>query len=274
MALSNVLERLGRAVFESPFGSNRLTEQVPELAEIRLAVIDAVQAKSHRVSGRSVFPYDRIRVALLGVPEEQAAIFQGDFLARYFSDEVKTALKRGSYRFPEELAVEFAVESRLPLPEETWFSVETGMRKAEAEGAAAVAHSSGLLVVKKGAANHKRLSIEKAKTNIGRTLEVYRAAGPSRRNDLAFLGEGEVENTVSREHAHILRAEAKGEYRLFNDRSYRGEQNCGLWIIRDGTSLPVHRSARGTLLRAGDELHIGDAVVVFSIVSEDGSSRS
>ena len=78
MPIPNVIERLGRAIFESPFGANRIAKDAPELAEIRLAVLDAVKAKSHRVGGRNVFPFDLIRLRLLGIPQEQAAVLGGN----------------------------------------------------------------------------------------------------------------------------------------------------------------------------------------------------
>ena len=111
------------------------------------------------------------------------------------------------------------------------------------------------------------MRLEKARTNIGRVVDVYRAAGLFRRNDLAFAAETEINRSVSREHAHIQFDRAAGEYRLFNDRWYpRGESNhaeCGTWIVRDGMSQEVHRNARGTKLEHGDEIHFGLAVVVF-----------
>jgi pSer/pThr/pTyr-binding forkhead associated (FHA) protein len=114
-----------------------------------------------------------------------------------------------------------------------------------------------------GTAKQSELVLSKARTNIGRTEEVYRQEGPSRRNDLAFTEENEINRTVSREHAHILYSQKSGEYRIFNDRWYKGQSNCALWIVRDGLSQPVHRSARGTLLQAGDEIHLGNAVLRF-----------
>jgi hypothetical protein len=42
--------------------------------------------------------------------------------------------------------------------------------------------------------------------------------GIVRRNDLAFVGDSEVNRSVSREHIHIEYDKTTGEYRLFNDR--------------------------------------------------------
>jgi pSer/pThr/pTyr-binding forkhead associated (FHA) protein len=112
-------------------------------------------------------------------------------------------------------------------------------------------------------ANQTEILLNKPRTNIGRTLDVYRANGPSRRNDIAFTEDTEINRTVSREHAHILFDPSTGEYRLFNDRWYKPGSGCGLWIIRSGLSNDVHRNSRGTKLQSGDEINLGLAAIKF-----------
>lgn len=262
MAISTVFEKLGKAIFETPFGANKIAKDAPEMAEIRIAVIDAVKAKSHRANGKNVFPFNLIRVELRGVPENQVSVFEGDFLAGYFAQEIKTSLNRSNYRFPADLQVAIAATSVIPLEREPWIVVETMQQKPDTQAAAAQGSVAKLVLVE-GQANLQELPIDKSRVNIGRTEEVFRAGGPSRRNDLAFTEDNERNGTVSREHAHILRSAKSGECRLFNDRNYKGESNCGLWIVRDGLSQPVHRGARGTVLRTGDEIHLGRTVIRF-----------
>ena len=262
MAISDAMEKLGRAIFEAPFGGKRISKDAPELAEVRLAILDEVKAKSHRASGKYVFPYNLVRVHLLGVPEDQASVFRSDFLAEYFSEEVRAGLARSTYRFPSTLRIEVCPTSKLPAQGEDWVSIET-LQDEQKEPDAPVIAEPAKLVVLNGTANHSEIVLQKVRTNIGRLLEVYRSTGPSRRNDLAFSAENEINKTVSREHAHILRSQKTGEYRLYNDRVYKGAENSGLWIVRDDLSQPVHRSARGTLLKHGDEIHLGTAVILF-----------
>ncbi len=263
MAISDVIERLGRAMFEAPFGANRVAKDAPEMAEIRLAVLDAAKAKSHRVNGRYVFPYNFVRIHLLGVPDEQAAVFRSEFLSAYFAEELRAGLSRSSFRFPDDLKVEISPTQQLPAPGEQWLAVETELRQDTPPEPPVRGRRAAKLVVTNGKANLPELVLEKVRTNIGRTAEIYSASGPRRRNDLAFTEENAVNQTVSREHAHILFSQKSGEYRIFNDRAYRGDANCGLWIVRDGLSQPVHRSARGVLLKPGDEIHLGTAVLRF-----------
>jgi hypothetical protein len=106
------------------------------------------------------------------------------------------------------------------------------------------------------------LRLDKTRTNIGRSSEVVRSGGIFRRNDLAFGEESEIDRSVSREHAHIIRDKSAGEYRLFTDRSYTlGTQSSSTWVVRDGMSQEVNRNGRGTKLEFGDEIHFGEAVV-------------
>ena len=267
--ISNVIEKLGRAIFETPFGASRISKDAPELAEIRLAVLDAVKSKSHRAGGKSVFPFNLIRIHLRGVPEAQSPVFQGDFLAKYFSEEIKSGLARASYRFPEDFELEIHSTPKLPEPGEEWLWVETAAQETRERQVSAQTRKPARLVVMQGAANQSEIGVTKARTNIGRTMDVYRVDGPSRRNDLAFTENNEINRTVSREHAHILYSKKTGEYRLFNDRwrkaGNKSDPGCGVWIIRDGISQAVHHNTRGTALKAGDEIHLGRAVIRFQL---------
>src|ERR1022692_1725599 len=134
---------------------------------------------------------------------------------------------------------------------------------------AAAPRRTAKLIVVEGQANAEEIALSKARTNIGRTVDVYRSEGLIRRNDLAFTEDTEINRTVSREHAHIVHDRAAGEYRLFNDRWYErdkgGAPACGTWIVRDGLSQEVHRTARGTKLESGDEIHFGKAVARFQL---------
>lgn len=268
MPIGEWVEKFGRAVFESPFGITELFRDAPELAEIRLAMLDEVKARSHRVGGREVFPFNLVRVRLLGVPTDQGKVFTGRFFAEFCQSELRAGLAKSNCRFPSDLAVEVETTPALPGPSEGWLTVETATREAAVTPAAG--GQPAKLVIVKGMANVAELALTKARTNIGRTVDIFRADGPSRRNDLAFDETDEISKTVSREHAHVAYSKKTGEYRLFNDRSYQPgvgpSGTCGLWIIRDGLSHEVHRGVRGVRLESGDEISLGRAVVKFDYV--------
>jgi hypothetical protein len=260
MSITEFLEKWGRTVFEAPLSAVPKPAEPPELAEIRLAVLDQVHEKSYRSGGRKVFPFDDLRVELRGVEEERAPVFQSKFFQQYLEQEVRGALRNAGCRFPATLRVGVRVTAGLPQPDEPWLRVEAGQQQAADQAAPAPAK----LVVRAGSANVAELRLDKTRTNIGRSCEVVRSGGIFRRNDLAFGEETEIDRSVSREHAHIMRDQSAGEYRLFTDRWYAlGTQTSSTWVVRDGMSQEVHRNGRGAKLEFGDEIHFGEAVVLF-----------
>src|SRR5579871_3929433 len=101
MNLSDFLEKFGRTLFEAPLASAPSSEEPPELAEIRLAVLDEVREKSYRAGGRKVFPYDLLRIELRGVEQSRCAVFAGIFFRQYLEGEVRRALASAGCRYPE-----------------------------------------------------------------------------------------------------------------------------------------------------------------------------
>ena len=269
MKVSELIERLGRTVFEAPFGAlSETMGESPEVAEIRIAVLDEIAKKIQRAGGKALFPYNIVRI-VIRASENDAAVFKHDFFRRFFEEEVRKSLSKEACRFPADLRIEIRASGEEDANGK-WLRVETlaedvPLLTEDVPKARRVAR----LVVETGSANRSEILLQKARTNIGRLVDVYKAEGLSRRNDLAFAEDNPVNRTVSREHAHILHDKKTGEYRLFNDRWYkRGdktEDNCGLWLVRDGMGQEVHRDTRGTKLLPGDEIHFGKAVVKFLV---------
>jgi hypothetical protein len=266
MKISELIERLGRTVFETPFGATaQLMGESPEVAEIRIAVLDEVKKKIQRAGGHALFPYNVVRIQIRAAVDE-GAVFERDFFRRFFDEELRKGLSKEGCRFPEDLRVEIRATSE----EGKWLRVETLAEDiALPSEDAPRAKKTARLVVAAGTANKTEIPLQKTRTNIGRLGDVYKSEGLSRRNDLAFAEDNPINRTVSREHAHIVHDKKTGEYRLFNDRWYKrgdkAENNCGLWIVRDGMGQEVHRDTRGTRLLPGDEIHLGKAVIKFQI---------
>lgn len=265
MNLREYLERFGKAVFEKPVGLASKTDEPPELAEVRIAILDQIRDKSYRAGGKKVFPFNVIRVHLRGVEPSRADLFRGRFFRQYLENEIRTNLANSDVRHPEDIRTEIEVATTLPQPGEQWLWVEAESQ----DNAPDLRTRPAKLVVVEGAANMPEMRLDKARINIGRTVDVYRSEGLFRRNDLAFPEDTEINRTVSREHAHILFEKSAGEYRLFNDRWYQQGSptsgDCGTWIVRDGMSQEVHRGSRGTKLQPGDQIHFGRAIVVFDL---------
>ena len=260
MNITEYLEKWGRTLFENPLARSAPSDSPPELAEIRFAVLEEVHRNSYRAGARMVFPFDLVRVGMRGVEESRAAAFSSGFFRSYLEHEIQGKLRADSVRFPERLRVEVEVATGLPLPNEAWLTVVAASQEQPAGSG-----KPARLVVRQGSANAAELPIEKARVHVGREVDVYRNGGMARRNDLAFVEDSDVNRSVSREHAHIDYDHTTGEYRLFNDRWYARGADCGTRIVRDGVSLEVHRDSRGTRLEAGDEIHLGRAIVTFVV---------
>jgi hypothetical protein len=266
MRISEIIERFGRTVFEAPFGAMAETiGDSPEVAEIRIAVLDEVKKKIQRAGGKALFPYNVVRISIRSGAND-AAVFERDFFRRFFEEEVRQGISKEACRYPEDLRVEIRVSDG---DQENWLLIETLAEDVPVVAEPPRAKRLARLVVVAGSANKPEVPLQKARTNIGRLVDVYKSEGLSRRNDLAFAADNPINRTVSREHAHILHEKKTGEYRLFNDRWYqRGdkrESNCGLWIVRDGMGQEVHRDTRGTRLLPGDEIHLGKAILKFQL---------
>jgi hypothetical protein len=266
MKISELIERLGRTVFEAPFGASaQVMGESPEVAEIRIAVLDEVKKKIQRAGGQALFPYNVVRIRIRAAADE-GAVFERDFFRRFFDEELRKGLAKEACRFPEDLRVEIRAVSE----QAKWLLIETvAEERAPQSDEAPRARKAARLVVSAGKANKSEIPLQKARINIGRLTDVYKSEGLSRRNDLAFAEDNPINRTVSREHAHVVHDKKTGEYRLFNDRWYtrgnKAENNCGLWIVRDGMGQEVHRDTRGTRLLPGYEIHLGKAVVKFQM---------
>src|ERR1700733_13085258 len=270
MKISELIERLGRTVFEAPFGAAaQVMGESPEVAEIRIAVLDEVKKKIQRAGGHALFPYNVVSMQIRA-PADEGAVFERYFFGRFFDGELRKGISKEACRFPEDLRVEIRASGQSAAGDEDWLKVQMLAEDIEpASEEAPRARKAARLVVAAGTANKSEIPLQKARTNIGRLTDVYKSEGLSRRNDLAFAEDNPINRTVSREHAHIVHDKKTGEHRLFNDRWYKrgnkAENNCGLWIVRDGMGQEVHRDARGTRLEPGDEIHLGKAVVKFQI---------
>ena len=129
MNITDYLEKFGRAIFEAPLATSARPDEPPELAEIRLAVLDRIREKSYRSGGRKVFPFDLLRVQLRGMEESRCGIFTGQFFRRYLEQEVRNALREAGCRYPETLRVDVEAIAGLPLRDEKWLIVEAASQE-------------------------------------------------------------------------------------------------------------------------------------------------
>lgn len=228
--------------------------------EIRRAVIE--DAEDHVIAvgeGRRLFPFNRLTVHLLAPDaEERAALEVAAREGWALEMEIAGRLRDRDCPVPPDLTVDIVMEEE-PLPQfgDRRYFVEYGKSEtaAAAEQGPAVRPMIELTVLK-GDSTQRVYEPAGPRIYLGRLEEVLDADGRvRRRNDVAFLEHGEINSTVSREHARITWDGETGGYWL------RAEQNASATrIYRAGRAIEVSaHDRRGVRLQPGDEIHLGRA---------------
>lgn len=237
-----------------------------EPLEIHRALLEDIEAQVVAVGGgRRVFPFDRVEVKLLAAtPAEtsrlQAIAQEGWDLER----EVKERLKMLGARFPEGLAIPVEVTGENG-PDFGGRRYALSFRKTaqgEPGPPARAARPTLHLTVLKGKALRDAYDFAADRLFLGRLEEVLDAVGRvKRRNDVAFVEEGEIEQTVSREHARIAWDPDTAAFWLRDEGSA-----SGTLLFRAGRSIEVSRhDRRGVRLDTGDEIYLGRAALKVEI---------
>jgi hypothetical protein len=239
-----------------------------EPVEIHRALLEDVEAQVVAVgSGRRVFPFDRVEVKLLAASPEEAARLQAIAHAGWdLQREIRERLQALGVRFPDGLAVPVLVTEQ-GGPEFGGRRYALAFSKAahgEAEPAARAGAGRPVLhlAVLKGKAIRDGYDLTADRIYLGRLEEVLDAGGRvKRRNDVAFLEEGEIEQTVSREHARIAWDPESHAFWLRDEGSA-----SGTLLFRAGRAIEVSRhDRRGVRLETGDEVYLGRAAVRVQI---------
>lgn len=258
-----------------------------EPMEIRRAVLDEVESRIVSAGGgKRVFPFNRLRIRLLAPgPREKDELeaLVGD--AWDLPAEIRERIAERGCPVPPDLDVSVAVtDETSPAFGDRRYHIEferaERTSKPPAPALPTLVSSAGTvampppteegdrpvleLTVLKGAATRKVYSFPAGRVHIGRMEEIMDEEGRvRRRNDVAFQEDGEINQTVSREHARILYDEASGELRL---RAEPGASSTR--IFREGRSIEVSgRDSRGVKIQSGDEIYFGRASVKVAIRS-------
>ncbi len=236
-----------------------------EPMELRRAILEDVESRAVSPGGgRRIFPYNRLEVRLLAAGprerEELEAIVGGAWDLRR---EITDRLRDHGCSVPGSLEVEVSVtEEAAPEFGDRYWHVAYH----RGEGAAASGPSRRpklVLTVIHGQAAQRVYEFDSSdRITLGRLPEVLDEEDRvKRRNDVAFLEEGDINRTVSREQARIVWDPQAAEYRL------RAEPGAsGTRILRDGRSIDVSaHDRRGVRLLSGDEVYLGKASLKAAI---------
>lgn len=263
-------------------------ESGTEPMEIRRGVLDEVESRIVSAGqGKRVFPFNRLKIRLLAPgPREKVEL---EAVAKDVWDlpgEIRERLTEQGCPVPGDLDVDVEVtdeggpefgERRFHIDFQRAERKEAPVRASSPNVATSASPLATLaipspasgtdrptleLTVLKGAATRKVYSFPAGRVHVGRMEEIADEEGRvRRRNDVAFLEEGDVNQTVSREHARFVFDEASGEIRL---RAEPGASSTR--IFREGKSIDVSgRDPRGVRVQPGDEVYFGRACVKVAI---------
>jgi len=261
---STIARRFDRAAREAAGAVAR------EPLEIVHLVVEAVEREILPGGrGTRVFPFNSITLAVLAPSREERARFEAVCAGEpSLRDRIVAALRSKSCPI-DDLTLEVAYVARAP---KDWRYPQFHLAFARVAGAATPdarrepACARIDLTVVRGTAERKTYSFAARRIDLGRCAEVrdtrHRLV---RTNHVAFVeGAGEINQSVSRRHAHITYEAASGTYRLRDEGSAHGTS-----VVRDGSTLTVSPGSLGVRLRTGDEVVLGEARLRIRI---DGSS--
>jgi hypothetical protein len=248
-----------------------------EPLEVRRAVVESLVGEVRPVGGgRRVLPVGRVTVAVIATDATEKRLFKEALTgADGVEADLRRALDAAGAEWPRgfTLAVKFVKAAGEDWRSGARFHVTAGDPGAPAPAAepdtastaAPVPAAAPTLVLRVtlGHARPRTVTCEGERVNIGRQPTVADASGRTvRRNDIAFTGDDEVSRSVSRAHAHVAWVPAAGTYRVFDEQSSHGTV-----VNRAGRLIQVPSGRDGLKLAAGDEVHVGRAVIVVEIAA-------
>ncbi len=228
-----------------------------ELLEVRRDILGDVRDHIHaKGQGRSLFPYSRVSIRVAAENREQQTLYEGALGEGGMEEDVRGLLREADCPVPAGFNVSVSVieDATLALSRRPFAIDYSNAAVAKLDRNA---RPKAKLTIVRGQADMAEYPIQSDRVNIGRLQEVVGAKdGLRRRNHVAFA---DTETTVSREHAHIRYDAESGKFRLYDSGSQRGTS-----VFREGRRLEVPKGVtHGLQLRSGDEIHLGEARLVF-----------
>jgi FHA domain len=243
-----------------------------EPLEIVHLVIEAVE---HEIQpggrGKRVFPFNSITLSVLTSSNEGRARFDALLSGEpSLRDRIVEHLRLRSCPI-DDLTLDVAYVAEAP---EDWPHPQFNLafarvaRAPRSDARREPAFTRVDLTVMRGKAERKTYSFAATRIDLGRCAEVRDTRNRLiRTNHVAFVeGSEEVNQSVSRRHAHIAYEPASGGYRLRDDGSVHGTS-----VVRNGRTLAVPAGSLGVRLRTGDELVLGEARLRIKFEGESPS---
>jgi len=227
------------------------------LIEIRRDILEDIRQRIEPTgNGKRIFPYNEVSIRFAAPNPETRARTEAAFCSEDALDgDIRDLMGEASCPIPTgfELKIEFA-EDLL-----SGYQMQYDRKQREHVPEETKKRPAATLTILQGQSDQPKYFIASDRTNIGRLKEVVgEREGLLRRNHVAFE---DGETSVSREHAHLEFHTDSGKFRLCDSSSQRGTA-----IFRQGRRIEVpRRAAQGVQLQSGDEIHVGNARLLFEI---------
>ena len=242
-----------------------------EPLEIVHAIVDAVLEEIQSSGrGRRVFPFNSLTLTILTPSRDARARFDaviGD--GPPLRDRIAARLQSAGCP-ADDLEVSLAYESK---PKRGWrhpdFHIDFARVDTPAAPPPVVVEAKPVRVelsILNGTAERRTYTLAAAaRIDMGRCTEVRDSHHRLiRTNHVAFLERsGDVNQTVSRRHAHLSYEASSRQFRLHDDGSEHGTS-----IVRHGRTVAVPRGSRGIRIDSGDEIVLGDARLKVRFLAE------
>jgi hypothetical protein len=231
-----------------------------EPLEIVHAILDAIDQEIEPTGrGTRVFPFNRIEVSILAPSGEARgrleAVFAG---ATPLQARIVERLQSAGCSPTDVVATIHYVDHA----EASWRAREFDLQFArvaepEVENREHDARPARIEITALGGVTERWMySLAAERIYLGRCAEVRDSGNRLvRTNHVVFTeGAADVNQTVSRQHAHITYESRTGHFRLHDDGSGHGTE-----IVREGRTISVPRGSRGVRLQSADEIVLGEA---------------
>ena len=251
---STIARRFDRAASDAVGGVAREPLEIVHLV---------VQAVEHEIQpggrGKRVFPFNSITLSVLAASREGRARFEAIVAGEPpLRDRIVELLRSKSCPI-DDLTLDVAYVTKAP---KDWAHPQFNLafarvaRPPTTDVRREPAFTRIDLMVVRGTAERRNYSFAANRVDLGRCPEVRDTRNRLiRTNHVAFVeGSGEVNQSVSRRHAHIAYEPRSGGYRLCDDGSVHGTS-----VVRNGSTVAVPPGSLGVRLRTGDELVLGEA---------------
>jgi hypothetical protein len=243
--------------------------------EIRTHLLDEVIRTVEPYRGPERLSFNSLNVHILAPIAGDRARYQAalDDIEPPFDVAVRHRLKEAGFALPPALPVVCMLHETAPETLRPAFE-KYGTVYIEPKKTTPATHAR--LKIQRGRAEQEVYAIDgKGRINIGRLKQVADGrARIFRRNDIVFLDpddaalsaeESEVNQTVSREHAHLTFDVQQGRFLWHNEKG-------STTLNRLDYSRPMPVGKQPLPLEDGDELYLGQAYLVFRLGHADASS--